>query len=216
MKSLDLDTLAKDILDNLRAHGTDIVSPISMSSPRAIGDAVQAYLADYGMPAVMASRGIDINSGSSRRSMEDLAFTDADGNYYAVDVKTHNTATVFNMPNLISVKRLSTFYRNDDRNHFCILIVAYTVEDGAITYTDCHFKTIESLSWDCLTFGALGWGQIQIANSNNLVFNPNPSRKEWMLTLCDRIALFYDEEIAKIGERKRWFDESRTFWQQHA
>ena len=39
--------------------------------------------------------------------MEDLAFKDLNGKYYAMDVKTHNLDTNFNMPNLISVKRLA-------------------------------------------------------------------------------------------------------------
>jgi len=144
--------------------------------------------------------------------MEDLAFKDSDGNYYAVDVKTHNIGTDFNMPNLISVKRLATFYKNDDKNNFCILIVSYIVANGKIEYRDCHFKRIESFDWSCLTLGALGWGQIQIANANNLKFLDNTDRKAWMLSLCDKLFAFYDEEISKIGERKTWFSSIKSYW----
>ena len=128
---LDLDKIATEILDNLRDNATRIVSTRSLSSPRAIGDAVQSFIAEESLPAALAKLSISSTDDFSRRAMEDVAFTDADGNYYAVDVKTHNTATSFNMPNLISVKRLATFYRNDDRNNFCILIVEYHV-DGHI------------------------------------------------------------------------------------
>ena len=54
--------------------------------------------------------------------MADLAFTDKDDCYYIADVKTHRLDTTFNMPNLISVERLSRFYE-DDKNYFVILKV---------------------------------------------------------------------------------------------
>ena len=31
----------------------------------------------------------------------------------------------------------------------------------------------------------VGWGQIQIANSNKVIIMPQNSRKRWMLELCD-------------------------------
>lgn len=146
--------------------------------------------------------------------MEDLAFKDSDDNYYAVDVKTHNIDTQFNMPNLISVKRLATFYRNDDRNNFCICIISYNVIEGKLNFKNCYFKRIESFDWSCLTLGSLGWGQIQITNANNLSFVKDTSRKAWMLSLCDRLATFYDEEIGKIGERKLWFVNHKKYWEE--
>lgn len=39
--------------------------------------------------------------------MADLAFTDKEGIYSVVDVKTHREDTRFNMPNLTSVERLA-------------------------------------------------------------------------------------------------------------
>lgn len=212
---LDLDKIATEILDNLRDNATRIVSARSLSSPRAIGDAVQSFIAEESLPAALAKLSISSTDDFSRRAMEDVAFTDADGNYYAVDVKTHNTATSFNMPNLISVKRLATFYRNDDRNNFCILIVEYHVDGDHLAYTGCHFKRIESFDWECLTVGALGWGQVQIANAGKLKFCPSPDRRRWMLDLCDRLDIFYNEEICKIGERKSWFGACRTYWKNH-
>ena len=98
--------------------------------------------------------------------MADLAFTDADGFYYVVDVKTHNLDTHFNMPNLTSVERLARCYE-DDRNTFVVLQVQYLVKSTQLVVKKAHFVPIESLAWDCLTIGALGWGQIQIANANS-------------------------------------------------
>lgn len=215
MEEFSLDNIAQSILDDLKAYATDIVTGSSLSSPRAVGDAVQDYLGEKGLVKVLSSYGIDVSAEFGRRAMEDMAFKDSSGNYYAVDVKTHNIDTDFNMPNLISVKRLATFYKNDDKNNFCILIVSYKAVNGKIEYQDCHFKRIESFDWTCLTFGALGWGQIQIANANKLVFyaNNETDRKSWMLTLCEKLFVFYDEEISKIGERKTWFNSIKTYWE---
>lgn len=215
MADLIMDKIAQAILEDLKTNATGIVSGSSLSSPRAIGDAVQDYLGETGLDKVLSSYGIDVSSEFGRRAMEDMAFKDSDGNYYAVDVKTHNVDTDFNMPNLISVKRLVTFYKNDDKNNFCILIVSYKIVSGKIEYQECHFKKIESFSWKCLTIGALGWGQIQIANANNLKFDAdsNTLRKSWMLTLCKMLFVFYDEEISKIGERKTWFNSVKAYWE---
>ncbi|HNU69350.1 MAG TPA: hypothetical protein PKG82_09380, partial [Myxococcota bacterium] len=131
--------------------------------------------------------------------------------YYVVDVKTHRTDTRFNMPNLTSVERLSRFYE-DDSNCFCIMMVSYTVDDVSIQVTDVHFVPIEFLSWDCLTIGALGWGQIQIANANRVVVNANCSRRAWMLEFCDAMLHFYPKEIAKIGGRLSHFEAVRARW----
>ena len=42
----------------------------------------------------------EYSSDFARRAMADLAFTDKDGIYSVVDVKTHREDTQFNMPNL--------------------------------------------------------------------------------------------------------------------
>ena len=210
---MDLNELSNKILEILNRDAQTIVSVNSMSSPRSIGDAVQEFLAQRGLAEALAEIGIShIDSDFSRRSMEDIAFEDNSGNYYAVDVKTHNLSTQFNMPNLISVRRIANFYKND-KNTFCILIVSYKVVDNKLEYVKCNFKPIEAFSWNCLTFGALGWGQIQIANANTLIFDENVSRKQWMLNMYDKLETFYDEEIGKIAERKDWFSKIRQEWE---
>lgn len=210
MNNLNLDTIAGKLLDYLNRESGHLLAGNSLNSPRSVGDAVQTEIAEKAMPYALAEESISVNDNFSRRSMEDLAFS-FKGQYYAIDVKTHNLNTDFNMPNLISVKRLAQFYKNDDNNNFCILIVSYRVDNEQIIYKDCYFKQIEKFDWACLTLGALGWGQIQIANANNIHFT-NLSRKEWMLKLCDNVELFYNEEIGKIGERKNWFSQIREYW----
>ncbi|MDD9863771.1 MAG: hypothetical protein OXU54_04265, partial [Gammaproteobacteria bacterium] len=115
--------------------------------------------------------------------MADIAFADKDDFYYVVDVKTHRLDTQFSMPNLTSVERLSRFYE-DDNNYFTILKTDYRAEDLKVIVDKVTFVPIEFLSWNCLTLGALGWGQIQIANANMVTVLPGNKRKDWMLDMC--------------------------------
>lgn len=97
-----------------------------------------------------------------------------------------------------------------------MLLISYGVEGVKAKVSDVTFVPIEFLGWDCLTIGALGWGQIQIANSNVVTVNPGYSRKRWILEFCDVMLEFYPKEIAKIGERVSRFEQVREFWSKKA
>lgn len=207
-----IDNIEQNLLNYLNKHAQTIVHTFS---PRIVGDALQAFIGEHLSMCFPKEFSTKFETDFERRSMEDMAFYDNENNYYAIDVKTHDIDSHFSMPNLISMQRLARFYRNST-NTFCILLVEYKVVDTHLEYTKCYFKPIEYFSWTCLTLGALGWGQIQIANARNIIFNTTPSRKTWMLSLCDAASLFYDNEIGKIAERKVWFTREREFWtQQH-
>ena len=185
----------------------------TVNSPRAVGDAVQGFLEkniSHCLPKELISK---INTSFARRSMADLAFEDNSGNYYIVDIKTHNLNTNFNMPNLTSVERLARFY-GDNKNYFVLLLVSYRIEGEQLVFTDCTFVPIECLDWSCLTLGALGWGQIQIANSNVVNLSVENTRKKWMLQLCDALDIFYPNEISKITNRMDYFRNIREYWEQ--
>lgn len=190
----------------------DFLSPRTLQSTRAAGDALQDIMGDK-FHEFAAEYCQEYSNDFARRSMADLAFTDKFANYHVVDVKTHREDTKFNMPNLTSVERLSRFYE-DDKNYFSLLIIKYRIENALLKVTDVTFKPIEFLDWGCLTIGALGWGQIQIANSNHVTINSNYSRKDWMVELCDTLLEFYPKEISKIGERIKKFESIKAFWLQ--
>jgi hypothetical protein len=193
----------------------DFLSGPTSKSTRAVGDAVQDILAENFESIIGKNTVRNYSSLFSRRAMADLAFEDQNGCYYRVDVKTHRKSTDFNMPNLTSVERLSTFYE-DDSNYFVVLMVVYDLEEYMVKVSRVHFVPIEYLNWSCLTIGALGWGQIQIANSNRLCIDPKMTRKQWMLTLCDILLdRFYPGEIEKIGKRVKRFQRVRKFWENH-
>jgi hypothetical protein len=189
----------------------DFLSALSASSTRAAGDAIQALLSEH-FQSLLGGLCANYSSDFSRRAMADLAFNDPHGLYYVVDVKTHRLGTHFNMPNLTSVERLARFYE-DDKNYFIVLLVKYSIEATKVTVGDVTFVPIEFLSWDCLTIGALGWGQVQIANANVVNIKEGYARKEWMIELCDIMLEFYPREIEKIGERIEYFKKVRSRWE---
>ncbi|HHB91032.1 MAG TPA: hypothetical protein ENK60_06955 [Anaerolineae bacterium] len=197
------------VKDFINGHPA-FLSSRSMDSPRAVGDAIESIIRDE-FDQILGDLSQEYSAQFARRAMADIAFTDHDGLYYIVDVKTHRTDTRFNMPNLTSVQRLARFYE-DDSNYFVILLIEYHIDTRPVV-TNVIFVPIEFLGWDCLTIGALGWGQIQIANAKHITINAGYSRKKWMLELCDVVLAFYPREIAKIQERISYFEKVREFWQ---
>lgn len=206
-----LDNLEKRLLKLLNA-ADDFSNVRIMSSPRAVGDTVQEIVGEHLLSCFSENIIKDYSDVFSRRAMADMAFYDNDNNYFVIDIKTHNKSTDFNMPNLTSVERLARFYE-DDKNFFVILLVEYSVIENKIVFEKVRFVPIENFSWGCLTIGALGWGQIQIANANLINVDRNLTRKKWMLQLCDTLDIFYPKEILKIEKRIDRFAKVREFWE---
>lgn len=200
----------QDSVEKFLNTSPDFMSKGTAQSTRAVGDAIESLLSNN-FEGILGDVCSEYSAKFARRSMADLAFTDTEGLYYVIDVKTHRTDTKFNMPNLTSVQRLSKLYEDDD-NYFVLLMVSYTIDGTTALVSDVKFVPIEFLDWSCLTIGALGWGQVQISNSNNVTVNPGYSRRIWMLEFCDVILQFYPKEISKIGERISYFEKVRQYW----
>jgi hypothetical protein len=202
--------IAQNKVRDLINNRPDFLSRNTAHSPRAAGDAIENIIATS-FNEILGDHCGEYSSNFARRAMADLAFKDRDDLYYIVDVKTHRIDTKFNIPNLTSVERLARFYE-DDSNFFTVLLISYGVDGIRIRVKDVTFVPIEFISWNCLTIGALGWGQIQIANSNIVTVNPGYSRKRWMLEFCDAVSEFYPKEVAKIGGRISRFEHVREYW----
>lgn len=207
-----LNTIQENLLKLLNAC-PDFDNQHIVNSPRAVGDTVQEVLGERMSECFPAGLIKNFNDSFARRAMADVAFMDDEDNYFVVDIKTHNRDTDFNMPNLTSVERLSRFYE-DDTNNFVVLLAEYKVINGKIVFDSVRLILIEHFIWNCLTIGALGWGQIQIANAKIINIDQTQTRKEWMLKLCDVMDLFYPKEIGKIEKRLTYFEKVREFWTQ--
>ena len=189
----------------------DFLTPQTAGSPRAVGDAIESLVAEN-FHTFLGSCCHEYSSDFARRAMADLAFTDKEGIYSVVDVKTHREETRFNMPNLTSVERLTRFYESDT-NVFSVMLIRYSIEGIRLTVSEVIFAPIEFLDWDCLTVGALGWGQIQIADAKQIRVRERYSRRRWMLQLCEVMGEFYPREIAKIRDRMDRFDQVKAYWE---
>lgn len=204
-------TIENQIADFLNQYPT-FLTPDTSNSTRAIGDAVQRIL-ENNLDKIIKPYVRDYTTNFPRRSMADISFRDYEDNFYIIDVKTHCKDTKFNMPNLTSVERLTKFY-NNDKNYYVLLIISYNLIDNIkIRVSTVHFIPIEFLSWECLTIGALGWGQIQISNANQIIIIPGNSRKIWMIELFNKLKDFYPREINKIKERMKYFNKKREKWE---
>lgn len=204
----------KTIASNIKEYVNslqDFLSPETARSPRAVGDALESLVAEK-FDTFLGDWCREYSRDFARRAMADMAFTDKEGVYSVIDVKTHREDTKFNMPNLTSVERLARFYESD-ANVFSLIIIKYSIEGTNIEVSEVLFSPIEYLDWGCLTVGALGWGQIQIANSNDIRVIDQFSRKKWMLQLCDVLMEFYPREIGKIQDRIGRFNTVREYWE---
>ena len=210
-ESKTLDIIQDNLLKLLNSC-QDFDNAHIVNSPRAVGDIVQEVLGDKMRECFPVGLIKNFNDSFARRAMADVAFMDCEDNYFVVDIKTHNRDTDFNMPNITSVERLSRLYE-DDKNFFVILLAEYKVINGKIVFDAVRLVPIEHLMWSCLTIGALGWGQIQIANARIVNIDRNYTRKEWMLKLCDVMDIFYPKEISKIEKRCIYFEKVRKFWE---
>ena len=202
--------VASAIRDHVNSS-PDFLSLQTVNSPRAVGDALES-LVSAEFDTFLGPWCDEYSRDFARRAMADLAFTDTEGMYSVVDVKTHREDTRFNMPNLTSVERLARFYESDV-NVFSLIIIRYSIEGTRVIVSEVIFSPIEFLDWDCLTIGALGWGQIQISNSNDIRVIDGYSRKKWMLQLCRTMSEFYPREILKIRDRMDRFDTVREYWE---
>ncbi|MSU49929.1 MAG: hypothetical protein EXS37_12730 [Opitutus sp.] len=192
---------------NARAN---FLSEATAESTRAAGDAIAGIIEEE-FRGILGDFCGEYSDSFARRAMADLAFTDSVANYCVVDVKTHREGTAFNMPNRTTVDRLARFYE-DDSNYFVILMVKYAVSGTKVTVGSVHFLPIEHLAWECLTVGALGKGQIQIANAKYLEIDPHKTRRAWMLEFCDTMLDFYPKEARKIETRIKQFEKVKAFW----
>jgi len=204
----------KELADKLKNYINSIPEFLSLQtahSTRAAGDAIEGLIAEK-FDSLLGDWCKEYSSSFARRAMADLAFKDKEDFYCVVDVKTHREDTKFNMPNLTLVERLSRFYE-DDKNVFALIMVRYRLDGNRVLVKEVSFVPIEFLNWNCLTVGALGWGQIQIANSNRIIVNDGFSRKQWMLTLCETMLEFYPKEILKTQGRIGRFEDVKSYWE---
>ncbi len=176
----------------------------SLNSPRAVGDSIQDIIEELFIELLDNDNSFKVEKSTTRRSMADLTVVDKNKFTYFVDIKTHNLNTEFNMPNLSSIKRLYDLYK-DDNKFFALLFISYKTENNVFDLKNISFFPIEYVNWKSLTIGALGWGQLQILNSNKIILDEEQTRSSWIKTFNKKIKIFYENEKVKIDKRQKYF-----------
>lgn len=175
-----------------------------MANQRSVGDWIQDVINDN-FKEIVNGYNVRIEPTQGKRAMGDVVIWDEAEAQFYIDIKTHNVDTDFNMPNLTSVKRLADLYQHANK-YFVIIIVDYSVSGNELNVVGVSIFPIEELSWACLSLGALGWGQIQITNSNKLLLNDDIDRKAWVTEFKQRVLKFYQHETSKITSRIKYFE----------
>ncbi len=124
----------------------DILSPRTLRSTRAAGDAIEEIITES-FESILGKWSTDYSAGFARRAMADLAFTDLDGFYYVTDVKTHRTSTKFNMPKQIAnsnrVNINPQYSRKKWMLELCDIVAEfYAKEIGKISERIGHFDNV--------------------------------------------------------------------------
>ncbi len=148
---------------------------------------------------------------SGVRDIADLAFTDLEGFYSAISLNTHKLGADSDKINLLPVERLMQFYESDT-NVLAVIIINYEVNKTFLEVSDVVFVPIEFLNWKCLNINAFISGNIQIANSENILLDMQNSRKQWMLQMCDAVMDIDPHKIFETEEKIQEFERIREYW----
>ncbi|MDH7605338.1 MAG: hypothetical protein QHH13_10585 [Melioribacter sp.] len=180
------------------------------ASVRTAGDKIPEVLI-LGIKDILGTFASNYIFPTSRKKSANIIFDGEDGLKYHVDIITHNVETEFNMPNITSVDRLQELYV-DNRNIFVVLLIDYKPSESKNNIVNVHFTPIEFLSWECLTIGALGAGQIQIRRASVITKIEKYSRKTWMNDFTEHMIEFYVNENYKLSERLLKANRTRVEW----
>ena len=179
-------------------------------SHRTTGDKIPIVLSTE-IEKILSPYVSTFSLSTSSKSIANYEFIDLEGFKYFINVITHRKETLFNMPNITSVDRLKRLYAND-KNIFVVLLIDYSISKPNKNILNVRFIPIEFYSWECLTLGALGSGQIQIKRASHIVEIVENSRKEWMLEFCDKLDEFYVNEADKTVKRLKNIITLRGDW----
>ncbi len=149
---------------------------------------------------------------TSKKKKAHAILNGKDGLTYYLKIVTHNVKTSFNMPDITSVDILKELYR-DNQNIFIVLLLDYDPTKTKNYFVKTYFLPIEFLSWDCLTIGALGSGQIQIRKASYISIKKENSRKLWMQEFILRLIEFYKKENIKLGKRLAIANNFKIEWE---
>lgn len=177
-------------------------------SVRAAGDKFPKLLSKK-FREIIEKEMFQFEDTQGRKKICNFRFYNSELNYY-IDVITHREDTKLNMPNITSINRLLKILKNN-KNHFCILLINYSLLKNNNPISSVKFFPIEWLDWGSITFGNLGNGQIQIKDTSKILLNKNVERLNWLIDFCDKTKQWYNYQNNKNIKRIENIDEFKKF-----
>lgn len=170
--------------------------------PRSVADRIE----DAASSIAKASFGGLYTPPRSARSPEDFSLLSGETRVY-VDVKTHfvQETAGFSMPNLVSISKLRTILEDPSLALLYMFVDYSRGPSGDVSIQGVESAFVWELDWGMLRIGALGRGQLQIANANKSIALAPTTRGEFLRRLKLEALKFYDRQSEKMRkERKKW------------
>jgi hypothetical protein len=135
----------------------------------------------------------------SKKSIEDVTLV-SDGVSYYIDPKTHDISSDFSMPNLTSVEKIKKLFSKSNKE-LIYVFVSYYIAGGMVMINDIKVYFIWELDTSILGVGALGKGQLQIKNANNLLVITDKGKTEWYSDFKGLVQEYLKKQIIKINKQ---------------
>ncbi len=122
---------------------------------------------------------------------------------HAVNIKSNNIEKENYSPNLISIKKMHEWVFKQ-RKKLSFIFVDYTEKSGKIKIEDeSALIPIESISWDCLSIEAQGYGVIQ--KNRDLEEKPSQTKREFYKGFLTAYAKYRGKELEKHKKFSKTF-----------
>jgi|APGre2960657404_1045060.scaffolds.fasta_scaffold01623_9 hypothetical protein len=189
--------LNQDIQNLLHSHLLPFMADESLSH-RAVGDMIEHLSSKIISNQYQAQ----FTKSKSKKSVDDFSIS-VDKIKHLFDIKSHHiNESGFSMPNLISVKRLIKLLKDEELT-LNYIFIDYKRKEGKVEIAEIKIIPIWELDWNCLSIGALGYGQIQISNKNKPIITTQIGRNEWKNILKKQVINFYCKQIVKYEKQMK-------------
>ena len=188
--------MIKDFLETLKLKETFNTKGLQQ---RGIGDLIEYEI----IKSIQKNKkeNYEIILATGAKSTGDISIK-IDNVLYLIDIKTFNTDSKYSMPNLISFDKLVKDVIKKDNVKLIYLFIHYKVVNNELKITNIKSSYINNISSECLRFGNLGSGQLQIKNAKKLSFNNNQTEKDGYVYIIKLYKEFLNNLTKKIQERQ--------------
>jgi len=163
----------------------DVIPVVNTHKNRGVGYQLESILRDH-ITAIEPSA----TSPESTKSTYDVRI-----GRYMIDIKSKYVGATFHMPNLVSCEKLVK--DPSIASHMILVFIAYDNCKDSVCIQSCESVLLSRLSWEGLTIGNLGLGQIQLKR----IMDPIEDEYDWFNEFLKHLRVFYRKQISKFGAK---------------